>query len=96
MILDDESDDTGAEDKAEDVSGDVDAEHIGWDTSPYNTLATSELASEPTESIDTSSPWFDVEDSCYFKEPAARLRSSEQQGVTAPVQDPLQTLPQSS
>lgn len=42
-------------------------------------------------------PWYDVEEGCYVEEPAPRLGSCEQQGVTsAPAHDQPQTLPQSS
>ncbi|CZR56350.1 uncharacterized protein PAC_06238 [Phialocephala subalpina] len=76
MILDDdESDEAGTGDKAEGTSGDVDTERIGWDASPHNTLATAEVASGPTKSIDVSGPWNDVEEGRYVDEPAPRLGS---------------------
>ena len=56
MILDDESDEACTRDKAEGVIIDVDIGHIGRDASLYNTFATSELASGPVKSIDTSGP----------------------------------------
>jgi hypothetical protein len=57
MILDDdELDEAGTGHKAEGTSGDVDTGRIGRDASPHNTLATSELASGPTKSIDASGP----------------------------------------
>lgn len=93
IILDDEPDEAGAGDGAEGASGDVDAGRIGRDASPHNTLATSELASGPTESINALGPWFDVKEGCYVEEPALRLGSCEQQGIiSALVQDQPQTL----
>jgi hypothetical protein len=57
MILDDdELDEAGTGHKAEGTSGDVDTGRIGRDASLHNTLATSELASGPTKSIDASGP----------------------------------------
>ena len=92
MILnDDESDEACAGDKAEGAIVDVDTGHIGRDASPYNTFTTSELASGPAKSIDTSGPWYDVEGGRYIEWPC------EQQGVpSAPAQDQPQTVPQSS
>ena len=92
MILDDDdSDEAGAGDEAEGASGDVDTSRVERDASPHNTLATSELASGPTESIDASDLWYDVE------EPAPRLGPCEQQGLpSALAQDQPQTVPQSS
>jgi hypothetical protein len=88
--------DNDESDEAESTSSDVDTGHIRQDTSPHNTLATLELESRPTESIDTSGPWFDVEEGCYVEEPPPSLRSYKQQGVIlAPVQDQPQTLLQS-
>jgi hypothetical protein len=92
MILDDYSDEP-----EEGTSSDVDAGRIGRDASPHNTLAISELASEPTMSIDTSSLWYDVEEGCYIKERAPGLGPCEQQDVhSAHTQAQTQTLPQSS
>ena len=69
MILDnDDLDEAGAGDEAEGASGDVDTGRIERDASPHNTFATSELASAPTESIDASGPWYDVEEGCYIEE----------------------------
>jgi len=59
------------------TSGDVDTGSIGQDTSPYKTLATSELVSEPTKSIDISGLWYDVEKGCYIEERALGLRPCE-------------------
>lgn len=54
MIIDDDGSDTGNE--AEGAFADVEAERIVRDASLHNTFATSELTSEPTKSIDASSP----------------------------------------
>jgi hypothetical protein len=35
----------------------------------------------PTESIDTSGPWYDVEEGCYIEELALGLGSRESYGV---------------
>ena len=43
-------------DKAKGASGKVDSGRIELDTSLYNTFLTSELASAPIESINTSGP----------------------------------------
>jgi hypothetical protein len=98
MILDgDEPHGAGAGDEAEDASGDVDTRHIEQDANSHDTLAATELASRPTKSIDTSGPWYDVEEGCWINEPAPRLGSCKQQGVpSAPAQDQPQILPQSS
>ena len=88
MILDDESDEAGTGDKAKGAFGDVDNGRIERNASPHNTFATSELAPAPTKSIDTSGPWYDVEDGYRIDEPTPRLGSCEQQGVpSAPAQD---------
>src|SRR6266536_2425361 len=59
--------------------------------------AASELASRPTKSIDTSGPWYDVEEECWIDEPTPRLGSCEPQGVPpTPTQDQPHTLHQSS
>ena len=63
MILDDNSSDkAGAKDKAKDVSSDVDNRRVKRNTRSHNTFAISELASRPTESINLSSPWYDIEE----------------------------------
>ena len=70
MILnDDESDEACAGDKAEGAIVDVDTGHIGRDASLYNTFATSELASGPAKSNDTSGLWYDVEGGRYIEWP---------------------------
>jgi hypothetical protein len=70
MILDsDELHKAGAGDEAEDASSDVDPRHIEQDANSHDTLAASELASRPTKSIDTSGPWYDVEEGCWIDEP---------------------------
>ncbi|KAH6675954.1 hypothetical protein B0J14DRAFT_375526 [Halenospora varia] len=92
MILDDYSDEA-----EEGTSSDVDTGCTGRDASPHNTLAALELASGPTKSIDTSGPWYDVEEGCYIEERAPGLGPCEQQGVhSAHTQAQPQTLPQSS
>jgi hypothetical protein len=97
IINDDESDEADTGDEAEGVSGDVETGCIERDPSPHNTLATPELASGSTESIDASGPWFDVEEGCHVEEPASRLGSCEQQDVpSTPAQNQPQTLLQSS
>lgn len=93
IVDDDESDDAGVRDKAEGASGDVDIGRVRQDASPHNTLTTSELACESAESIDTSGPWWDVEDRCWICEPDLRLASCEQQPF-APTQDEPKILPQ--
>jgi hypothetical protein len=70
--------------------------YIGRDASPHHTSATLELASAPIESINTSGPWYDVEEGCYIEEPAPGVGSREQHGVpSTPAQAQLQTFPQS-
>jgi hypothetical protein len=91
ILDDDDSDEAGAEDEAEGASGDVDTERVERDARPQKTFAISELASGPTESIDASGPWYDIE------EPAPGPGPCEQQGVpSAPAQAQPQTLPQLS
>jgi hypothetical protein len=48
--------DNNNSDKAEGALGIVDTGYIEWDTSLYNTFATSELALVPTESTNASGP----------------------------------------
>ena len=94
MILDDESDEACAGDKAEGAIVDVDTGHIGRDASPYNTFTTSELASGPAKSIDTSGPWYGVKEGRYVEETTPGLGSHEQHSVpSAPAQAQPQTLP---
>ena len=94
MILDDdESDEADTGDEAEGASIDIETKHIKRDPSPHNTFATSEPASGPTKSIDTSGPWYNIEEGYWIDEPTPRLGPCEQQGVTpAPAQDQPQTL----
>jgi hypothetical protein len=93
VILDNDDD----PDEAEGNSGEVDSGRIELDASLHNTFQTSELALAPTESIDASGPWYDVEEGRYIEEPAPGLGSYEQQSVpSAPAQAQAQTLPQSS
>jgi hypothetical protein len=98
VILDnDDSDEAVARDEAEGASGNVDTGHMERDASLYDSFATSELALTPTESINASGPWYDVEEGRYIEEPALGLGSHERYGVpSAPVQAQPQTLPQSS
>jgi hypothetical protein len=56
---------------AEGAFGEIDTGRIERHASPH-IFATSELASAPTESIDASGPWYDVEEGCYVDEPAPR------------------------
>ncbi len=70
MIFDDELDQAGAADEADYASGDINIGRIGRDRSPHNTLASSELASGPAKPIDTSGPWYNVEEDRWIDEPA--------------------------
>ena len=63
--------------QAEGASGKVDTGRIKLDASLYKSLPTSELASAPTESIDTSGPWYDVEEGRYVEETTPGLGSHE-------------------
>lgn len=97
ILDDDESDEEDIEDEAEGASGDVETRCIERDQSLYNSLATPELASGSTESIDASDPWFRIKEGCFVEEPASRLSSCEQQDVpSAPAQDQHDTLLRSS
>jgi hypothetical protein len=94
VILGDDLDKIVGE-KAEGASSDIDAKFIEWDTSLHDTFTTSELASAPTESIDTPGPWCDKGRS--IEEPAPGLRPQEQHSSPpAPAQAQPQTGPQSS
>ena len=96
MILDSDED-LGAGGQAESTSGEVDTGRIDLDASLYNTFATSEPALVPTESIDVSGPWYDVEEGRYIEELANSLGSHEQHSVpSAPAQAQPHILPQSS
>ena len=77
---------------AEGISGEVDTGCIELDASLHNSLSTSELASAPTESIDTSGPWHADKEGRYVEETAPGLGSYEQHSVpSAPAQaKPLQ------
>jgi hypothetical protein len=89
VILDNDNDpdEAGTGFQAEGASGTVDTGRIKGDTSLYNTVPTLELASAPTESIDASGPWYDVEEGRYIGEPAPGLGSHEQYSMpSAPVQ----------
>jgi hypothetical protein len=78
--------DNNGPDKAEGASGDIDTGRIEGDESLYNAFVTSELALVPTESINTSGPWYDIEEGRYIEEPALGLGSRESYGVpSAPV-----------
>jgi hypothetical protein len=94
---DDDSDEAGAGDKAEGASRDVSTGRGERDASPQNTFAISELAFGLIESVDTSGPWYDIEEGRYIEEPVPGPGPREQQGVpSALVQGQTQTLPQSS
>jgi hypothetical protein len=94
---DDDPDEAGAGGQTEGASGEVDIRRIELDANLHNTFATSELALAPTESIDASGPWYDVEEGRYIEEPAPGLGSSEPHSVpSAAAQAQPQTLPQSS
>ncbi|KAG4430451.1 hypothetical protein IFR05_014059 [Cadophora sp. M221] len=99
VILDDNgADNAGAGNEVEGAFGDIDTRHIGWNASPH-IAASSELVSTPTESINTSGPWYDVEETYYVNEPAPGPlpRPHEQHGVPATLaQSQLQTVPRSS
>lgn len=76
MILDnDDLDKVHAGGQAEGASSEVDTGCIELDASLHNSLLTSELASAPTDSIDTSGPWYDVEEGRYVEETAPGLGS---------------------
>ena len=63
----------------------------------WTRIPISELASARTESIDTSGPWYGVEEGRYVEETTPGLGSHEQHSVpSAPAQAQSQTLPQSS
>ncbi|KAG9233179.1 hypothetical protein BJ875DRAFT_485394 [Amylocarpus encephaloides] len=84
-------------DEAEGASVDIETGCLERDPSPYNISATSEPVLGPIKSIDTSGPWYDVEEGCYIDEPAPRLGPHEQYSIpSAPAQAQPQTLPQSS
>jgi hypothetical protein len=87
MILDNNDlDKACARDKAEGAISDINTRRIKRDTSPHNTLVTSELALEPIKSINASCLWDNTEDGCYIDRPALGLGSC--QGVpSAPTQD---------
>lgn len=96
VILDNDNnlDEADAEDEAE---GDVDTRRIERNASLHNIFAISELASAPTESIDVSGPWYDVEEGHYIDEPAPELGPRKQRSIpSAPAQAQPQTLLQSS
>jgi hypothetical protein len=80
-VILDSDDDPGAGGQAESASGEVDIGRIDLDASLYSTFVTSELALAPTESINVSGPWYDVEEGRYIKELAQGLGSHEQHSV---------------
>ena len=97
LDIDDDLDEADAEDEAEGASSDVDTGRLEWDAGLHDTFATSELASAPTNSIDASGPWYDVEEGQYIDEPALGLEPREQRSIpSSPAQAQPQTLPQSS
>jgi hypothetical protein len=67
MILDNELDEAGTGDKAKGAFSNVDNGRIKRDASPHNTFTTLELASGLTKSINTSGPWYNVEEDRYIK-----------------------------
>jgi hypothetical protein len=69
MILDNESEEEGTENEAEDRASDIETWYTKRNTSLQSTLKTSDLVSKPTKSIDTSGPWFDVEEGRFIHEP---------------------------
>jgi hypothetical protein len=77
-------------------SDDVLTGRIEGDMSLQNILANSELTPNLTQSIDTSSPWFDVEEGRYVIDPAERLPPCEKQGLPSSAEDKLEFLSQSS
>ncbi|PVH67637.1 hypothetical protein DL98DRAFT_639498 [Cadophora sp. DSE1049] len=84
---DDDLDKARAGGQAEGASGEVDTGRIELDASLHNSFPTSELASAPTDSIDTSDPWYDVEEGRYVEETAPGPGSHEQHSVpSAPAQ----------
>jgi hypothetical protein len=94
---DDDPDEAGAGGQLEGASGIVDTGRIELDASLHNTFPTLELASAPTETIDASGPWYDIEEGRYIEEPAPGLQSHEQHSMpSAPAQAQPQTLSQSS
>jgi hypothetical protein len=56
--------------------------HTERDASPQSTLKTSDLVSRPTKPVDTSGPWFDVEEGRFIDEP-------ELSSIFPPVSKPL-------
>jgi hypothetical protein len=97
LLDDDDSDMAGVKDKAGDISANVDTRCAEQDTTRHNTFATLDLTSGPVQPIDTSGPWFDLEEGCYVDEPAPGLGLGEQRGVPpATAQTQPQTLHQSS
>ena len=76
MILGDDDLDETVRGRAEGASSDINAGLINWDASLHDTFITSELASAPTESINTFSLWCDEGRS--IEEPAPGLRPQEQ------------------
>ncbi|KAG9228688.1 hypothetical protein BJ875DRAFT_229008 [Amylocarpus encephaloides] len=69
MVRDDELEEEGLENEAEDSASDIETWHTERDASPQSTLKTSDLVSRPTKSVDTSGPWFDVEEGRFIDEP---------------------------
>jgi hypothetical protein len=82
MALDDESRGESTEDEAEDGASDIEVGNTERDASPQSTLEASDLVSGPTKSIDTSGPWYDVEEGRYIDEP-------DQTSIISPVSKSL-------
>ncbi|PVH70774.1 hypothetical protein DL98DRAFT_123429 [Cadophora sp. DSE1049] len=71
VLHDDDADNAGARNEVEGALGDIDTRRIGRDASPP-IFQTSALISTPTESIDASGPWYDVDKAYYFNGQAHR------------------------
>ncbi|KUJ07405.1 uncharacterized protein LY89DRAFT_678007 [Mollisia scopiformis] len=109
LDYDDDLDKARAEGQAEGASGEVDTGRIELDASLHNSLPTSELASAPTDSIDTSSPcpgtWVSLAAQRAFCSRTSRWQplqdQTHQQGVgsitgSTSVESALHSLPKSS
>jgi hypothetical protein len=83
MILDndDDLDEVDARVQLEGTFSEVNTRRIERDTSLHDIFATLVLASMPTESINTSGPWYDVEEGRYIEELAPGLGPHEQHSI---------------
>lgn len=68
--------------QAKGASGEVDTGRIESDASLYNSFLTLELSSAPTEPIDTSGLWYDIEEGRYVEESPGTWVSRAVQGQT--------------